>query len=122
MKVWSRKNLEDTRHEYIDFDDGWYLAFGHPEKPGCWIIYRKSGQGKSFLVLQLVCKFDEVELRVLYLAPEMGVYDDFVNSILSADVHSKTGNVTCSDEAVITELDEYLSKQRSLDMITIDSI
>lgn len=46
MKVWSQKNLEDIRHEYIDFDGEWYLAFGRPEKSGCWIIYGKSGQGK----------------------------------------------------------------------------
>lgn len=26
MKVWSQKNLEDIRHEYIDFDGEWYLA------------------------------------------------------------------------------------------------
>ena len=39
MKVWSQKNLEDIRHEYIDFDGEWYLAFGRPEKSGCWIIY-----------------------------------------------------------------------------------
>ena len=30
MKVWSQKNLEDIRHEYIDFDGEWYLAFGRP--------------------------------------------------------------------------------------------
>ncbi len=47
MKVWSQKNLEDIRHEYIDFDGERYLAFGRPEKSGCWIIYGKSGQGKS---------------------------------------------------------------------------
>ena len=67
MKVWSQKNLEDIRHEYIDFDGEWYLAFGRPEKSGCWIIYGKSGQGKSSFALQLARKFDEMGLRVLYL-------------------------------------------------------
>ena len=33
MKVWSQKNLEDIRHEYIDFDGEWYLAFGRPDFP-----------------------------------------------------------------------------------------
>lgn len=65
MKVWSQKNLEDIRHEYIDFDGEWYLAFGRPEKSGCWIIYGKSGQGKSSFALQLARKFDEMGLRVL---------------------------------------------------------
>ena len=78
MKVWSQKNLEDIRHEYIDFDGEWYLAFGRPEKSGCWIIYGKSGQGKSSFALQLARKFDEMGLRVLYLTLEMGACDDFV--------------------------------------------
>ena len=39
MKVWSQKNLEDIRHEYIDYDGEWYMAFGRPENSGCWIIY-----------------------------------------------------------------------------------
>ena len=37
-------------------------------------------------------------------------------------IHSKTNNIIYSDEATITELDEYLSKQRSPDVIMIDSI
>ena len=111
MKVWSQKNLEDIRHEYIDFDGEWYLAFGRPEKSGCWIIYGKSGQGKSSFALQLARKFDEMGLRVLYLTLEMGACDDFVNSVLSVGIHSKTNNIIYSDEATITELDEYLSKQ-----------
>ena len=114
MKVWSQKNLEDIRHEYIDFDGEWYLAFGRPEKSGCWIIYGKSGQGKSSFALQLARKFDEMGLRVLYLTLEMGACDDFVNSVLSVGIHSKTNNIIYSDEATITELDEYLSKQRSV--------
>ncbi|MCS3376820.1 ATP-binding protein [Bacteroides xylanisolvens] len=122
MKVWSQKNLEDIRHEYIDFDGEWYLAFGRPEKSGCWIIYGKSGQGKSSFALQLARKFDEMGLRVLYLTLEMGACDDFVNSVLSVGIHSKTNNIIYSDEATITELDEYLSKQRSPDVIMIDSI
>ena len=120
MKVWSQKNLEDIRHEYIDFDGEWYLAFGRPEKSGCWIIYGKSGQGKSSFALQLARKFDEMGLRVLYLTLEMGACDDFVNSVLSVGIHSKTNNIIYSDEATITELDEYLSKQRSPDVIMID--
>ena len=103
MKVWSQKNLEDIRHEYIDFDGEWYLAFGRPEKSGCWIIYGKSGQGKSSFALQLARKFDEMGLRVLYLTLEMGACDDFVNSVLDVGISSKTNNIIYSDEATIKE-------------------
>ena len=122
MKVWSQKNLEDIRHEYIDFDGEWYLAFGRPEKSGCWIIYGKSGQGKSSFALQLARKFDEMGLRVLYLTLEMGACDDFVNSVLDVGISSKTNNIIYSDEATINDLEDYLSRQRSPDVIMIDSI
>lgn len=83
---------------------------------------RKVGTRKSSFALQLARKFDEMGLRVLYLTLEMGACDDFVNSVLSVGIHSKTNNIIYSDEATITELDEYLSKQRSPDVIMIDSI
>ena len=81
MRVWSLKNLEDIRHEYIDFDGEWYQAFGRPEKSGCWIIYGKSGQGKSSFALQLARKLDEMGMRVLYLTLEMGGSTDFLESV-----------------------------------------
>ena len=56
MKVWSLKNLEERRHEYLPFDGEWEQAFGHPEKSGCWIVYGHSGQGKTSFVLQLARK------------------------------------------------------------------
>ena len=66
MKVWSQKNLEDIRHEYIDFDGEWYLAFGRTDLSCCWFIFGESGRGKSSFALQLARKFDEMGLRVLY--------------------------------------------------------
>ena len=88
MKVWSLKNLEDIRHEYIDFDGEWYQAFGRPEKSGCWIIYGKSGQGKSSFALQLARKLDEMGMRVLYLTLEMGGSTDFLESVRDVGMRS----------------------------------
>lgn len=122
MKIWSLKNLEDIRHEYIDFDGEWYQAFGRPEKSGCWIIYGKSGQGKSSFALQLARKLDEMGMRVLYLTLEMGGSDDFVESIRDVGMRSEINNIKWTDNATIPELEEYLSKQRSPDVIMVDSI
>ena len=47
---------------------------------------------KVTFALQLARKFDEMGLRVLYLTLEMGACDDFVNSVLSVGIHSKTNN------------------------------
>ena len=122
MKILSQNNLENIQHEYIEFDGEWYQAFGRPERSGCWIIYGKSGHGKSSFALQLARKLDEMGLRVLYMTLEMGACDDFVKSVLSVGIHSKTNNIIYTSEATITELDEYLSKQRSPDVVMIDSV
>lgn len=122
MRIWSTKNLEDIRHEYIEFDGEWYQAFGRPERSGCWIIYGKSGQGKSSFALQLARKFDEMGMRVLYFTLEMGGCDDFVESVRDVGIHSEINNITWSDNTTIPELDEYLSKQRSPDVVIIDSV
>jgi len=122
MRIWSTKNLEDIRHEYIEFDGEWYQAFGRPERSGCWIIYGKSGQGKSSFALQLTRKFDEMGMRVMYLTLEMGGCDDFVESVRDVGIHSEINNIKWTDNATIPELDEYLSKQRSPDVVIVDSI
>ena len=122
MKVWSLKNLEDIRHEYIDFDGEWYQAFGRPEKSGCWIIYGKSGQGKSSFALQLARKLDEMGMRVLYLTLEMGGSTDFLESVRDVGMRSDINRIIFSDDTTFEDLDEYLGKQRSADVIIIDSV
>ena len=122
MRVWSLKNLEDIRHEYIDFDGEWYQAFGRPEKSGCWIIYGKSGQGKSSFALQLARKLDEMGMRVLYLTLEMGGSTDFLESVRDVGMRSDINRIIFSDDTTFEDLDEYLGKQRSADVIIIDSV
>lgn len=122
MRIWSVKNIEDRKHEYIPFDGEWYQAFGCPEKTGCWIIWGKAGQGKSRFALLLARKFEELGYRVLFLTLEMGDSDDFKSDINGSGIRSGVSNMIFSDNCTIGELDEYLNKQRSPDVIIIDSI
>lgn len=122
MKIWSVKNLEDRRHEYIPFDGEWQQAFGRPERSGCWIIYGKSGQGKSRFALQMARKLDEMGLRVLYLTLEMGDCSDFAQDVGEVGIRSGASRVIFSEHCTIKELDTYLSKQRSPDAVVVDSV
>lgn len=123
MKILSVKNVEDTRHDVIPFDGEWYQAFGTPERSGCWIIYGKSGQGKSRFALLLARKFDQMGFRVLFLSLEMGYCKDFQADIREAGIYSGISSIIFSEDCDgITDLDEYLSRQRSPDVIFIDSI
>ena len=122
MKVWSLKNLEERRHEYLPFDGEWEQAFGHPEKSGCWIVYGRSGQGKTSFALQLARKLDEMGLRVLFLSLEMGGGADFVKSLREAGIRSAVSRITVADGCTVEELDAALSRQRGPDVVFIASV
>lgn len=122
MRVWSVRHLEEMHHEYIPFEGEWYQAFGRPERSGCWIIYGRSGQGKSSFALQLARCMDRLGLRVLFLTLEMGGSADFAEALRAADIRSGTSSITFAESCTLEELDGYLSRQRSPDVVFIDSV
>lgn len=122
MKVLSINNIENIQHEYIPFTGDWYEAFGHPERSGCWIIYGKSGQGKSSFSLQLAREMDAMGLRVLFLTLEMGTCADFQADLRNVGIRNGVSRMTFADNCTVDELDDYLCKQRSADVVFIDSV
>lgn len=72
MKVLSLKNVEDMKHDPIPFEGEWYQAFGRPERSGSWIIYGKSGQGKTHFALLMAREFDRMGFRTMFIPLEMG--------------------------------------------------
>ena len=122
MRTWSLVNLESMRSKTIPFRGDWEAAFGHPEKGGCWIIFGKAGSGKTSFALQLAKEFDELKFKVLYQSIEMGACKDFRDSLAENKISSSTHKITFNAGATIDELDEYLSKKQSPDVIFTDSI
>ena len=122
MKTWSLRTMENRRREYIPFEGEWYQAFGRPEKAGCWIIYGKSGQGKTSFAMQLARELDELGMSVLFLSLEMGGSADFIEGLHEAGIRSAVSRIAFSDGCTVDELDEYLSRQRSPDAVFIDSV
>lgn len=124
MKILSIKNIEDARFRFIPFDGEWYQAFGTPERSGCWMIYGKSGQGKTGFALQLARKFDEMGMRVLYISLEMGaLHRDFQEALHQAGIRSGQSHIQVSEECRgLDDLEAEINKQRSADVVFIDSI
>lgn len=122
MKILSIKNIEDSRFKYIPFDGEWYQAFGHPERSGCWIIYGKSGSGKTQFALLLARKLDELGMRVLFISLEMGLRDDFKAALPLAGIRSGVSRIQFSEECEgIEDIENEICKQRSADVIFVDS-
>lgn len=61
-------------------------------------------------------------MRVLYLTLEMGGSTDFLESVRDVGMRSDINRIIFSDDTTFEDLDEYLGKQRSADVIIIDSV
>lgn len=122
MIVWSLKKLEKKKREYINFTGEWKEAFGTPEKGGCWIVYGKSGHGKTRFSLLLARELERLGNRILYLSMEMVDCEDFVKDLHEAGINSASSKIIPSPGGTVKELDKYLSSQRSPDVVILDSV
>lgn len=122
MRNWSIKNIEDRQYDFIPFTSRFYDLFGQTEATGNWIVYGKSGQGKSSFCLQLAKELDELGKKVLFASLEMGDSYDFQQALAKAGIRSGCSNILFTDECHPDDLRVYLSKQRSADVVIVDSL
>ena len=78
-------NILNKKYEYIPFSKDFMDAFGKRQKSGAWIVYGKSGQGKTSFTFQLAREFDRIGYKVLFISLEMGVESDFRDSLQSLE-------------------------------------
>ena len=122
MRALSIANIEDKKYEYIPFHKEFEDAFGHRERGGIWMVYGKSGMGKTRFTLDLAREFDRIGYSVLFATLEMGICSDFHSELRSAGIRRQTNHIKFVEELTIGSLDAYLSKQRSPDVVFIDSV
>ncbi|MEG1926406.1 MAG: ATP-binding protein [Ruthenibacterium sp.] len=122
MRALSIGNIEDMNHKVIPFYGAWKEAFDQPEKKGCWLIYGKSGHGKTRFCMALAKQFDEMGYKVSYLSLEEGGALNFKKAMRAAGWKRNEHHIGIIAECTVPELDDYLSKRRSPDVIFIDTI
>lgn len=66
-KVITVKNLYAKRYRTMEFDGRWLASFGNPDVSGSWLVWGKSGSGKTTFLLMLSKYLTQFE-RVLYLS------------------------------------------------------
>lgn len=121
-RCWTISNLFETKHKTVPFRERWETAFGHPQCQGFWIVYGKSGQGKSAFSMQLARELDELGYRVLYQSIEEENLTSFVHSAKVAGWDSQKHKILTHPGMRVEEMEEYLSSNRSPNVIIIDSI
>lgn len=122
MRALSIANIEGKKYDYIPFEGEFADAFGHRERGGIWIVYGKSGMGKTRFTLDLAREFDRMGYSVLFATLEMGICSDFHAELQAAGIRSQMQHIKFVEDITVQGLEEYLRKQRSPDVVFIDSI
>lgn len=115
------QNVMDADVKTFDFAGEWLDAFGKPQATGVWLVYGGSGSGKTTFVMMLI-KYLAAFGRVLFVS-----YEEGLSSASLKVTIDRLGLMERQNEVLVTidsveELDERLSKQRSPNIVVIDSL
>lgn len=119
----SLEEIISRKFNTIGFDGEWEQAFGDPEKTGCWEIWGESGSGKTTFLLRMSKYLISKGLKVVYNTLEEGVSESFKQAIIRSGIMSEERRrFMVWDKLEYTDMIKRIKKQRSPDVIIIDSI
>ena len=116
--------IEDVRKyraKTLPFDGEWFEAIGEPELTGSWIIWGGSANGNTRFALQLA-KYLSKFCRVAYNSLEEGLSLSMQHAIAEVGMADAKRNFVLLDKENIADLKERLKKQRSPQVVIIDSL
>lgn len=115
--------IESTKFKEFDFTGKWEKSFGKPAIFGVWIIYGKSFNGKSSLMMQLAKQFTGfVKNKVLINSLEEGKVKSFKMNIERSGINAVKDKVLFGNRVSMEKICDRLNKQRSPEVIFIDSL
>ena len=115
--------LESTKFDVMDFQGRWKESLGRPEKAGVWIIYGDSFNGKTFFTIELVKYLTQfVKHKIIINSLEEGKTESMKLTSINANLRSVKDKILFGDRVPISVIRERLKKQRSPEIIVIDSI
>lgn len=112
--------LLNMKKETLPFEGAWKEAFGEPERCGVWLVWGRSGSGKTSFVLQLckeLCRFG----RVAYDSLEEGASLTMKNAFIRHGMQDVARRMVLLDGERMDVLDERLKQRRSVDFVVVDS-
>lgn len=118
-KALSVSQVLAQKKETFSLSPEWRDMIGVPEACGTWIVWGKSGNGKSSFVMKLakeLCRFGPV----LYDSLEEGVGLTMMNTLERFGMMESNGNLRFVSESM-EALAERLEKRRSPRIVIVDS-
>ena len=120
MRALSVGNLLDKKYKVFEFDGLYQKAFGNPERNGCWLIYGKEKNGKTWFALllaQLLSKFE----KVLYVSAEEGTGLAFQESVKRAQLPDRNSALGFVEYTGLHELRDKIKSRKAAKVIVIDN-
>lgn len=119
-KAISMETLLRKKFELIPLTGPWQSFLGTPERSGSWFVYGESGHGKTSFLMQLAKELAQ-HARVAYNSLEEGARKSMQDLVKDANMKAVGSHFVLLDREPIEELSRRLSKQRSPDVVIIDS-
>lgn len=121
MRSLSVKNILDKKYRVFEFEDEVHKrVFGVVERSGCWIIYGKDKNGKTWyglLLAQLLSSFD----KVLYVSAEQGTGLAFQDALRRANIAATNRALNIVGYVPFAELRQALKSRKSARVVFIDN-
>jgi hypothetical protein len=121
QRALTTNNILNTKRTYITWNNDTQMqdALGQPETCGVWLVWGKSGNGKSNFVFKLI-KALSATGTILYNSLEEGNSASFKNKLVEHRMHELGSKIKYVQED-ITELQARLDKKNSSKIVVIDS-
>lgn len=120
-RAYSPTDILNMNIPSLDFTGDWEASLGKPAVCGVWIIWGRSGNGKTSFVMQLakyLCRFD----KVLYDSLEEGTGLSVQKSMKRHQMQEVSRRFQVLDREPMEQLCERLNKRKSPSIIIIDSL
>jgi hypothetical protein len=114
------KQFIDKKFPVMEFTGEWQQAFGKPATHGSWLVWGASGSGKTRFAVQL-CKYLSKFGKVAYDSLEEGYGVSLQRAFRETNMEEVGSRVTVLDKEPMPELKKRLKKQKSPDIVIIDS-
>ncbi len=121
-KAISNKNVADAKFNPAPFEGAFKAALGRPELKGSWLIFGKSGSGKTTFALQLAKYLTRFVDKVAFDSLEQGLSLSMQKAWKRVDMEEAGSKVIFLDKESLLELRERLAKRKSPNVVIIDSV
>lgn len=111
----------NAKFHTLEVDGEWSAAIGQPELTGSWMIYGAPKNGKTTFAMMLA-KYLSKFVRVAYDSVEEGLSQSVQMAMERVGMKEVSGRVVLLDKEPIADLVKRLHRQKSPDVVIIDSV